>query len=1028
MTLPEFCLRRPVFAAVLNLLIVVVGLAALSRLPVRELPDIDAAAATIRADYPGAAPAVVDSQVTQVLEAAAAGLPGVRAINSGSERGDARVRVRFEAGMEVDDAVNDLRASIARLARRLPDGVENVRVSKNDDDADPILRLSITSDHMSAAEITDFAERFVIDRLGAIDGVAQASIAGGRRYAMRIALDPEAMAARRIAVTDVTDALRANNVELPAGVVDGVWRRFTLRADARLSEPEDFASVTLRVEDAAPVRLADVATVSIGVEDDDARVRKNGRTAVGLRVLRQSRSNTIAIADAVRAEIEALRPTLPEGMEIVVTSDDSVFIESAIRNVAKTLLVATALVVAVIFLFLGSPRATLVPAATIPVALIGAVTGVHALGYSLNILTLFALILAIGIVVDDSIVVLEAIQRRIADGADPVSAAALGSREVMFAVIATSVTLISVFTPISFLDGRLGRLFTEFGITLAVAVGVSTVVALTLSPALCRVLLRTGSGGVAERAILAGTRRLERGYRRALAVALDWPLVIGALALAAAGAGWGLFQELPRDLAPREDRGVFFVPVRAPQGATPDFVDREVRAVEAALAPLVESGEAQSILSIVSAWDAHRAFVVVRLADWESGRRPAAEIVASIRGSVAATPGARAFPVLPAGLGVRGSNNPLQLKVMGPDFETARAAAEAMRDRLAAESSLRDVEMAYDPTQPELRIDLDRALADDLGVSLLDAGAALQAFFAAREVSTYVERGREYPVILEARAEARRAATGLAQVFLRSRSTGALIPLAALARVSERASAPELDRYDRMPAIGVSAGLADDGDLGAAVAAARAVASEVLPPGARIAFDGPAREFVEGEGGALTAFLFALVVVYLVLAAQFESFFDPVAIMLTAPLAATGALAALWATDGSVSVYTQIGGLLLLGLMAKDGILIVEYANQLRDRGASVREAALEGAVRRLRPILMTVLSTLLGAAPLVLSSGAGAEAREAIGVVILGGFGLAALPTLFLTPVLYDRLARLTPPRAASAAAVEAALRGPAE
>jgi multidrug efflux pump len=1026
MTISDTCLRRPVLATVLNLLIVAIGLVAMSRLPIRELPDTDAAAVTISTNYVGAAPEVVDSQITEVIESAIAGVSGVDVIDSTSEQGDSRVRVSFVEGRDIDQAANDVRAAVARVSNRLPDEAEDPQVFKNDTDADPVLRVAIVSDRMTPAEITDYADRFIVDRLATLDGVASVDVSGARRYAMRVALDPAALAARQLAVTDVTDALRANNVELPAGEVISQWRQFQLRATTRLNTPEEFAAIVLRMVDGAPVRLGDVARVFVGVEDDESIVRNDGRASVGLGVTRQSQANTIAISDAVRAEIDAISAGLPDGMEVFVTSDDAQFIRSSISEVANTLFIAIGIVVAVIFLFLGSPRATLVPAVVIPVALTGSFIGIYALGFSINILTLFAMILAIGIVVDDAIVVLENIQRRIEKGEGPLAAAAKGAREVGFAVIATSATLMSVFIPISFLEGQVGRLFVEFGLVLAIAVGFSTVVALTLCPVLCWLLLRRDSGGALERAVNAIFDRIERAYGAVLALALGAPIVVLSLAVATAASALWLFEQTPRELSPREDRGVFFVSVTAPQGATVAYTDREVREVERRIQPLVESGEVETVFSIVG-WrgEPHRAFVVARLSPWGSDRRSSQEIVGGLVPQMLAIPGARAFPIQPAGLGIRGSSNPVRVKVLGPDFANVQEWAVALRARMAEMPGLQNVDIDYEETQPELTVDINRALADDLGVSVGDVAATLQTFFASREATAYLDRGREYPVILQAEEQSRRTANDLAQVFVRSESTRQLIPLSALVTVTETTASPELNRYNRLPAITLTASLSEGFDLGTAIDEVREAAAEVLPPDGRIAWDGQAKEFVDGSSGVLITILFALVVVYLVLAAQFESFIDPVTILLSSPLAVTGALGAIYFSGLSFNIYTQIGMLLLLGLMAKNGILIVEFANQLRDRGASVREAALEGSVRRLRPILMTVLSTVLGAAPLVWSSGAGSEARAAIGVVILAGFGFASILTLFVTPVLYDLLARLTKPRATNAAALDAALAG---
>ncbi|MEO0682909.1 MAG: efflux RND transporter permease subunit, partial [Pseudomonadota bacterium] len=569
-----------------------------------------------------------------------------------------------------------------------------------------------------------------------------------------------------------------------------------------------------------------------------------------------------------------------------------------------------------------------------------------------------------------------------------------------------------------------GRLFTEFGIVLALAVVASTFVALTLTPVLCRAVLRQGSGGMLERGVNWTFSWVEGGYRRVLRAVLGWPLIVVAVAAVIGASAWQLYQEVPQELAPREDRGVFFVAVSAPQGATTGFTDREVREVERRLAPLSESGEAERIFSIIGFRRlTHRAFVVVRLSDWDRRERHSAAIVQSLFGPMTSIPGARAFPIQPTGLGLRGSRTPLQVKVLGPDFDSVREWSILLLDRLRENPNLRNLDTDYERTQPEVRVQIDRALADDLGVAVEDVAATLQTFFAGREATQWIDRGREYPVILQAREAARATADDLGEMYVRSRSTQRLIPLSALLTTSEGAATPELNRFNRLPAIEISGSTNDGYAIGQAIQDVLDAAAEVLPADAQTAFDGQSQEFLETSSGAMMVFLFALLIVYLVLAAQFESFVDPLPILLTVPLGVTGALATLWAYEMTLNIYSQVGLVLLIGLMAKNGILIVEFANQLRDQGASVREAALEGSVARLRPVLMTVVSTLLGALPLVLSTGAGAEARQAIGMVVIGGFGGASLLTLLLTPVLYDLFARLTGPRASQAEALDAAL-----
>ena len=1015
MTLSELCIRRPVFAAVISLLIVAIGLVTLQRLPVRELPDVDTATITVSVTYQGAAPEVINTQVTETIEGAISGISGIRTINSTARRGSSRTAIEFETGVDIEAAANDVRGAVARIVAQLPEEADEPRVFKNDSNDDPIMRIALISDRMSPSQLTDFAERYLIDRLSTVDGVASVEIFGDRAYAMRIWLDRRALAARELTVADVETALRANNLELPAGDIVSVNRQFQVRTDTRLSTVEEFEAIVVRKVGDFPIRLGEVAQIEVGVENDDTIVRTEGRNAVGLGVLRQSQSNTVAISNRVQAELEFIRPTLPEGMQVVVGSDDAVFIEQSIREVTKTLGIAVVLVIIVIFLFIGSPQATLVPAVTIPVAVIGAFIGIFAFGFSINILTLFALILAIGIVVDDAIVVLENIARRVAAGEPPVVAGVRGSKEVTFAVIATSLTLMAVFVPISFLEGQVGRLFTEFGIVLAVAVGVSTLVALTLCPVLCVLFLRKGKAGILERLVNGLFSLINAVYRRLLILALNGSYFVILTALAIAGAAYFLFQDVSQELTPREDRGVFFVIVTGPQGSTVEATDREAREIEKILQPLLDEGVADRVFSIVGFRNQpHRAFVVARLVDWSERDQRSQEIVRSLIPRIVSVPGARAFPVQPSGLGLRGSRTPLQVVVGGPDFESVQEWSATLEELMQANPSLQNVESNFEDTQPEVRLSINRALADDLGISVEQIASTLQTMFASREVTEYIDRGREYPVIVQASDADRQSAQDLTNIFVRSSNSDDLIPLSALVSTQETTASPELNRYNRLPSITISSAVADDYDLGEAIAFVRETARDALPEEAQINFDGQSKEFLETSSGVAVTFVFALILVYLVLAAQFESFVHPATIMLTVPLSLTGALATLAWTGISLNVYTQIGMILLIGLMAKNGILIVEFANQLRDRGMEIREAVVEASVLRLRPIIMTVLSTVLGAVPLVIATGAGSESRQAIGVVIIGGFGFASLLTLFLTPVLYNLLARFTRPRGA--------------
>ncbi|MAU53077.1 MAG: multidrug transporter AcrB, partial [Roseovarius sp.] len=894
MTLSDLSVRRPVLAAVASLLIIIFGLAALRDLPVRELPDVDNSVVTVTTIYRGAAPEVIDTDLTESIEGAVATIPGIRTITSESRQGRSRVTIEFETGVDIDVAANDVRDAVGRVRGELPDEAEEPQVVKSDADADPVMRLAITSDRMTTAEITDYVDRFIADRIATLDGVANVEVAGDRPFAVRIWLDRRALAARNLTVADVEAALRRANVELPAGEVESYNRQLTVRLNSRLASIEDFRDVVLDRVAGYPVRLGDVARVAPGVADDSTMVRNNGTDAVGLSILRQSQSNTLAISQAVRAEIAALAPTLPEGMKIIVGSDDALFVGASIREVVTALFISLGLVVAVILLFLRSLPATLVPAITIPVALIGTFLLIGLWGFSLNTLTLLALLLAIGLVVDDAIVVLENIQRRIEEGETPLVASLHGARQVTFAVIATSVTLIAVFVPLSFMPGQVGRLFVEFGWVLAGTVAISTFVALTACPALASKVLHARARHPRAQAAPRRAPAYQRVYRWLLARAIGMPLVVLPVALAIT-AGAALFYEgLPRELAPREDRGVGFVPLTAPQGSTVAHSDMAARQVEELLQPYVESGEIETVFSFTG-WGgrAWRSFVVFRLAPWEERDRPVSALVGELAPQMDRVTIARGFPVTPAGLGLRGSSTPVQVVVGGPDFESVKDWATALLARAETVPGLVNPEINYEENLPQLDIHIDRARADDLGISAEAIGATLQTMLASREVTTFVSRGREYPVLLQAEDEDRRTPTDIENIFLRAGDGETLVPLGALVTLTENAAAPSLQRFDRLPSIKLSGALAPDAELGSVLAELEAIAAGILPPEAKLGFDGQSRTYKDTSGGAMIVFVLALIIVYLVLAAQFESFLHPVVIMLTVPIGVAGAIYAM---------------------------------------------------------------------------------------------------------------------------------------
>jgi len=1023
-TLSDISVRRPVLAAVASLLLIVFGIAALRDIPVRELPDVDNAVVTVTTNYRGAAPEVIDTDITETVEGAVASISGIRSISSESRQGRSRVTIEFEAGQDIDVAANDVRDAVGRVRDDLPEEAEAPEVEKSDADSDPVMRLAVTSDRMTTAEITDYIDRFVVDRLATLDGVANLRIYGDRAFAVRIWLDRRALAARMLTVSDVESALLRNNVELPAGEVRSQDRQLSVRLNSRLQSVEDFRDVVLDRIAGYPVRLGDVARVEPGVADDSTIARSDGRDAIGIAVQRQSQSNTLQISNAVRAEINRLRPTLPQGMEIIVGSDDALFVGASIREVVQALGISLVLVVLVILIFLRSLRATLIPAITIPVSLVGAFVLIGVWGFSLNTLTLLALLLAIGLVVDDAIVVLENIQRRIENGETPLVAALKGARQVTFAVLATSITLIAVFVPLSFMPGQVGRLFIEFGWVMAGTVAISTFVALTACPALASKVLRKGTAPAPQDSS-APRGFVQKSYAGLLRWALRMPLVVLAFALTITGGVAIFYDDLPRELAPREDRGVGFVPLTAPQGSTVEYSDQAARQVEGILQPMRDEGIIETVFTFTG-WGnrAWRSFVVFRLAPWDEREVPISDVVRRIAPQMGQVTIARGFPVTPAGLGLRGNSTPLRVVVGGPDFDSVKGWATALLERAETIDGMVNPEINFEQNLPQIDVRIDRERADDLGISADVIANTLQTMLASRQVTTFVSRGREYPVIAQAEAGDRRTPSDIDNIFIRAGDGESLVPLGALVTVEENAAAPSLRRFDRLPSIQLSAALAPGADLGTVLGQLEQAAAEILPAEANLGYEGQSRTFKDTASGANLVFALSLLIVFLVLAAQFESFVHPITILLTVPVGVAGAIYAMALGGLSLNVYSQIGIILLIGLVAKNGILIVEFANQLRDEGKPIREAVITAATLRLRPILMTVLSTVLGALPLVLATGAGAESRNAIGTVIIAGLTLSAILMLVVTPVLYDLLARFTRPRGAIERVLERELR----
>ncbi len=1004
MTLPDLCIKRPVLATVLSILIIVVGIAGLTRMPVRELPDTTTAEVTVSVPYIGAGPGVVDSELATVVEGALSTVSGIDSMNTESELGGLRTVITFRQGRDIDQAAADVRAAVEGVAGDLPEEAEEPEVEKNDSQGDPILWMTLTSENLSASELTDYADRFITDRLETLSGVAAVQIYGDRAYAMRVWLDPQAMAARGVTANEIADALRANNLELPAGTIENKARTYLLRTETRLSSVEAFEDLIVRSDENGRVLLGDVTRIELGVESDDSEFRANGETALGLGVLRQSSANTLSISAAVGEEVERIAADLPGGTQLQITSDDADFISNSIRQVLTTLAIAVGIVVAVIYVFLTSIRTTVIPAVTIPIALLGACAGIALAGFSINILTLFALILAIGLVVDDAIVVLENIERKVEEGEDPKEAARTGANQVFFAVVSTSAVLISVFVPLSLLEGELGKLFREFGVTLAIAVALSTFVALTLCPVIASKLLKKGMNDTwFARGVKRVTKSTSEGYRKLLTRAISAPLVVLAIAAGLTGMSWTLYQQLPSQLTPASDRGIFFVSIQAPPGSALPLTDNAVSQVEDLIAPYREDGVVEDTIAIVGQYgESGRAFVVAVMSPWGEREMGPRDVLNELRPEFGKITRASVRAFAPSGLDA-GSGSGLEVIVTGPSFEDAAEFSRQMEEAMRASPDLTGVRRDYEINTPGFDISVNRAMARQIGVEARDISDAVRTFFASAEVTEFISRDRQYPVILQA-PDARRTNTAdLTGVNVRT-DTGALVPLDGLVTLERRASVRAYNRYNRQPSVEISASLVEGVDLGSAIATVEQIAED-MPSAMQISYSGQAESYQETSGGIALTFALALLIVFLVLAAQFESFIQPVVILLSVPLAVAGALLTLFALGEAINIYTQVGMVMLIGLMAKNGILIVEFANQLREEGRSVRDAVIEASAVRLRPILMTVMSTVLGAVPLVLSTGAGAASRFSIGIVIIGGFMSASVLTLFLTPVLYDLL-----------------------
>lgn len=1014
--LPSLAIRRPILIVVLNLLIIIAGYAALKGVEVRELPDVDRPIVTVTATFPGAAPETVDTEVTSILEGAAARVSGVKQIRASSEEGSSRIMVEFRPGIDLDNAANEMREAVSQVQRRLPDDVENVAIIKADNNAQAVVSLAISSDTLDLETLTERVRTDLSPQFLSIPGVADVRLNGERRRVMRVILDPLMLASYQITVSEVANVLRQAPFDVPAGSLKSLDQQLIVRADASSVTVDDVENIVIR----GTTRVGDVATVFFSPADASGITRLDGKSVIGLGIIRQARSNSIEISDNTIALVERLRVQYPE-LDIVITSDDAKFIRSSVEEVFTSLALTILLVVGTLWVFIGSWRATIVPSVAIPISLIGALAVIWLFGFSINILTLLALVLATGLIVDDAIVVSENIQRRRGLGLGARASAVVGTREVFFAVVATTAVLAAVFVPIAFLPSTAGRLFREFGVVLASAVVISSFVALSLVPALtARLPVKENTR---ETWLQRVGIKLRNWYVHTLKVAIDKGVWVVLVSVIIAGYSTYLYFAVDSELMPTEDRGTVNIFARGPDGVGIDFMDRQARQMEEILMPYVHDGSVDSINTMVGQWDPNLVFITVRLTDWDKRTKSQQQIIAEINGPLSQIPGAPGRAFGSNSLNLRGQSGGLSLALTGENYEEIFRAAQKYAARLQAE--IPDVgfpRIGYQPTQPQLRVQIDRKRAEELGVPLNDISTTLRASINGLDVVDLNIGDQAVPIMLQAQRDLVRDPTDILNLYVGS-NTG-LVPLSSLTSITEEGVPAELTRRAQRRAIQIDFQMPTSMPLEEVVMKMRQFAAEELPSGIGLLLLGEAEAFEEASREVTLTYVLALIIVFLVLAAQFESVNSAIVVMTTVPFGVAAAFFALYISGTSINIYSQIGLVMLIGLVAKNSILLVEFADQLRDRGLAIRDAVENAAEIRLRPIMMTLVSTLLGALPLILSMGAGAESRNAIGWVVFGGLLFAVLFTLYLTPVLYLAIARFTKPRADESLRLEREMR----
>jgi len=1003
MHVSELTVKRPVLASVISLFLVLIGIISYDKLTIREYPDIDKPVITVSTIYRGASAEIMERDVTQVLEDSISGISDIKEIKSDSKNEFSSIKIEFNLNRDMDSAANDVREKVSRVSSLLPKESNQPRVSKSDTDARAVMWIGFSSDQLSAIELNDYLDRNIIDRLSILPGVASITIGGERKYAIRVWLDPDKMSSRNITVTDILRAINSENIEKPAGRLDSNTRELELQMTSKLSDVSEFENIVLKIVNGSKIRLSDVARLTIGAETDRGFLRANGKNAIGLGIVRQTKSNVLKVTDAVKSEIEKIRPSLPSNIEMKIGYDQSIFVRESINQVRFALFISMLMVIGVIYYFLRSPSATVIPAITIPISVTATFYIIYLLGYSLNVLTFLALVLAIGLIVDDSIVVLENIKRRIDNGESVYDGSILGAKQITFVVIATTIVLISVFLPLSFMEGKTGRLFIEFGVVLSFAVIFSSIVALTLTPMLCSKLLDTSNSLDLEPTVVSKFRNY---YKKSLMDSQNNPKKVYIFSLVMILISVLIFQFINKELAPTEDRGVFIIIVSTPEGSTLQYTDSIVKEVESTLEPYKEKEEIQTIFAVVAPGFSGKpgavntAYLFATLTGWDQ-RRHQKDIVREIFPKLLSIPGAKVIAINPPSLGGSRFTPGIQFVISGSNYDDIYSWANIILDK-SSSLRIRNSDIDYKITNPRLNLNVDRDKAYELGVTAEEIGTTIETLLASNKVTTFSKDGLTYNVILQAEENFRINKNNLDNIFIKSPTSNSLIPLSNLVTYDETSTSNSLKRINRMPSTIFSASLLPGYPLGDALEELTNLARNNLPSNASVSFTGASKEYFESGNSLLVTILFAILIVYLVLSAQFESFKNPLTIMFTVPIALTAGLYTLFLTGTSLNVYSQIGFLMLIGLIAKNGILVVEFANQLRNEGFSIDDAIIESSLTRLRPVLMTTISTLLGAIPLVLSSGAGAESRYSMAIVVFGGITLSALITLYLIPALY--------------------------